>query len=80
MPDGDAELSAEARGRVRGGRLPALRRPAQARGGLLRRRRRRADAGRRLELLAEGEVLVVVGSSLTVYSGFRFVRHAHEDR
>jgi NAD-dependent deacetylase sirtuin 4 len=30
------------------------------------------------ELLAAGEVLVVVGSSLTVYSGFRFVRRAHE--
>jgi NAD-dependent SIR2 family protein deacetylase len=29
-------------------------------------------------MLATGEVLVVVGSSLTVYSGFRFVRHAHE--
>ena len=29
-------------------------------------------------LLAEGEALVVVGSSLTVYSGFRFVRRAHE--
>jgi NAD-dependent deacetylase sirtuin 4 len=30
------------------------------------------------DMLAAGEVLVVVGSSLTVYSGFRFVRHAHE--
>ena len=30
------------------------------------------------EMLSIGEVLVVVGSSLTVYSGFRFVRHAHE--
>jgi len=30
------------------------------------------------ELFAEGEVLLVVGSSLTVYSGWRFVRHAHE--
>jgi len=30
------------------------------------------------DLLAAGEALLVVGSSLTVYSGFRFVRHAHE--
>ena len=30
------------------------------------------------ELFAEGEVLLVVGSSLTVYSGFRFVRRAQE--
>jgi NAD+-dependent protein deacetylase sirtuin 4 len=30
------------------------------------------------ELFATGEVLLVVGSSLTVYSGFRFVRRAQE--
>ena len=30
------------------------------------------------ELFAAGEVLLVVGSSLTVYSGFRFVRRAQE--
>jgi NAD-dependent SIR2 family protein deacetylase len=30
------------------------------------------------ELFAAGEVLLVVGSSLTVYSGFRFVRRARE--
>jgi NAD-dependent SIR2 family protein deacetylase len=29
-------------------------------------------------LLADADVLLVVGSSLTVYSGFRFVRRAHE--
>lgn len=29
-------------------------------------------------LLAEGAALLVAGSSLTVYSGFRFVRRAHE--
>jgi NAD-dependent SIR2 family protein deacetylase len=29
-------------------------------------------------LFDEGEVLLVVGSSLTVFSGFRFVRRAHE--
>jgi NAD+-dependent protein deacetylase sirtuin 4 len=29
-------------------------------------------------LLGAGDVLLVVGSSLTVYSGFRFVRRAHE--
>jgi NAD-dependent SIR2 family protein deacetylase len=29
-------------------------------------------------LFAEAEALLVVGSSLTVYSGFRFVRRAHE--
>jgi NAD-dependent deacetylase sirtuin 4 len=34
------------------------------------------DAAWRLQ--SAGEVLLVVGSSLTVYSGFRFVRHAHE--
>lgn len=31
-------------------------------------------------LLAEAEALLVIGSSLTVYSGFRFVRRAHETR
>ena len=31
-------------------------------------------------LLAEAEVLLVVGSSLTVYSGYRFVRRAAEQR
>jgi NAD-dependent SIR2 family protein deacetylase len=30
------------------------------------------------QLYAEAEVLLVVGSSLTVYSGWRFVRRAHE--
>ena len=30
------------------------------------------------ELFSAGEVLLVVGSSLTVYSGFRFVRRAQE--
>src|SRR5204862_3570628 len=30
------------------------------------------------ELFDRAEVLLVVGSSLTVYSGFRFVRRAHE--
>jgi NAD-dependent deacetylase sirtuin 4 len=30
------------------------------------------------EMLAVGQALIVVGSSLTVYSGLRFVRHAHE--
>ncbi|MES1210682.1 MAG: Sir2 family NAD-dependent protein deacetylase, partial [Pseudomonadota bacterium] len=29
-------------------------------------------------LLGDGAALLVVGSSLTVYSGFRFVRRAHE--
>jgi NAD-dependent deacetylase sirtuin 4 len=29
-------------------------------------------------LFSQGEVLLVVGSSLTVYSGFRFARRAHE--
>lgn len=31
------------------------------------------------ELFAQAEVLLVVGSSLTVYSGFRFVRRAQEE-
>ena len=30
------------------------------------------------DLFAEAEALLVVGSSLTVYSGFRFVRRAQE--
>jgi len=30
-------------------------------------------------LLGDADALLVVGSSLTVYSGFRFVRRAHED-
>ncbi len=30
-------------------------------------------------LLAEAEVLLVAGSSLTVFSGYRFVKRAHED-
>ena len=32
------------------------------------------------ELLARAEVLLVAGSSLTVYSGFRFVRRAAEQK
>jgi NAD-dependent SIR2 family protein deacetylase len=31
-------------------------------------------------LFDRGDVLLVVGSSLTVYSGFRFVRRAHESQ
>jgi NAD+-dependent protein deacetylase sirtuin 4 len=30
------------------------------------------------ELLGAGAALLVIGSSLTVYAGFRFVRRAHE--
>jgi NAD-dependent SIR2 family protein deacetylase len=34
--------------------------------------------GRRVPVLDESEALLVVGSSLAVYSGFRFVRRASE--
>ena len=37
----------------------------------------RVEAARRL--VSEGDVLLVVGSSLTVYSGYRFVRQAEAD-
>ena len=77
-PDGDADVSADA---VRGFEVPAC----TACGGILK-----PDVvffgenvpARRVELawkMFEGaDVLVVVGSSLTVFSGFRFVKRAAE--
>ena len=38
--------------------------------------RRRYERAR--EALADADALLVAGSSLMVYSGFRFVRHAHD--
>ena len=59
-------------------RAAALRRAAQAGRRLFRRERpgeRYEDAR---EALAAADALLVAGSSLMVYSGFRFVRQAHE--
>lgn len=77
-PDGDAELGSEA---ILGFRLVGCR----ACGGALKpgvvffggsvAEETVADA---FALLDEAEALLVVGSSLTVYSGFRFVRRARE--
>ena len=64
---------------VRGAALRALRRPAQAGRRVLRRERARPSATRRArDALAGADALLVAGSSLMVYSGFRFVRQAHE--
>jgi NAD-dependent SIR2 family protein deacetylase len=77
-PDGDAELAPEAVERFRvvaclacGG---ALKPDVVFFGGTVA----EATLGAAWELLADGEVLLVVGSSLAVYSGFRFVRRAGE--
>ncbi len=78
-PDGDAELPA---GALADFRVPAC----DACGGIMKPDvvffgenvpRERVDEAWRL--LAEGEVLLVVGSSLTVYSGRRFVDRACDD-
>lgn len=78
-PDGDAELPAEA---VESFRVPEC----EACGGVLKPDviffgenvpRERVDEAWRL--YAEADVLLVVGSSLTVYSGRRFVYRAQED-
>lgn len=78
-PDGDAELSADA---VAGFRVPGC----DACGGVVKPdvvlfgenvpEGRVADAWR---LFGEGDVLLVVGSSLTVFSGRRFVYRAREE-
>jgi len=77
-PDGDAELSPETVGALEvvacrpcGG---ALKPEVVFFGGTVP-ERTLAPAWR---LLESAEALLVVGSSLTVYSGFRFVRRAHE--
>ncbi|HEX9109778.1 MAG TPA: NAD-dependent protein deacetylase [Longimicrobiales bacterium] len=78
-PDGDAELPAHA---LEGFVVPAC----DACGGIMKPDvvffgenvpRRRVDEAWRL--FGEGEVLLVVGSSLTVYSGRRFVDRARAD-
>ena len=78
-PDGDAELPAEA---IESFRVPVC----EACGGVLKPDvvffgenvpRERVDEAWRL--YAEGDVLLVVGSSLTVYSGRRFIDRAQED-
>ena len=75
-PDGDAEVS---EGVVRGFRVPACR----ACGGVLKpdvvffgENVPQPRVARAWALLEEGEALLVVGSSLTVYSGYRFVAGA----
>lgn len=79
-PDGDAEISPEATASFR---VPSCRRC----GGVLKPDvvffgenvpKRRVDAA--WDLFAEAEVLLVVGSSLTVYSGYRFVLRAKEEQ
>jgi NAD-dependent deacetylase sirtuin 4 len=78
-PDGDAELPAWA---LEGFRVPAC----EACGGIVKPDvvffgenvpRERVDEAWRL--FEEGDVLLVVGSSLTVYSGRRFVLRAQQD-
>ena len=78
-PDGDADIDDAGRRVVRGAALRALRRPAQAGRRLLRRERAapRATSMRARRSRAPTRLLVA-GSSLMVYSGFRFVRLAHE--
>jgi NAD-dependent SIR2 family protein deacetylase len=75
-PDGDAELPRSA---TRSFRVPACR----ACGGTLKPKvvffgedTASGPVERAWTLLAEADALLVVGSSLTVYSGFRFVRKA----
>ena len=77
-PDGDAELPAEAVAafqvvgcRACGG---ALKPDVVFFGGTVA----EPTLSSAWALMAEGAALLVVGSSLTVYSGFRFVRRAHE--
>jgi NAD-dependent SIR2 family protein deacetylase len=77
-PDGDAELSPEAVAafevvacRLCGG---ALKPEVVFFGGTVP----EATLAPAWRLLESAEALLVVGSSLTVYSGFRFVRRAHE--
>ncbi len=77
-PDGDADLSAElvAAFQVVGCRAcgGALKPDVVFFGGTVA----EPTLSAAWALLAAGAVLLVVGSSLTVYSGFRFVRRAHE--
>lgn len=79
-PDGDAELGGEAVARFAVGACGAC-------GGVLKpdvvffgETVPRVVVDAAWALLAEAEVLLVVGSSLTVYSGYRFVRRAAEQR
>ena len=59
-------------------RAARVRRPAQAGCRLLWRERAAARYAHAREALARADALLVAGSSLMVYSGFRFVRLAHE--
>ena len=77
-PDGDAELDEET---IAGFRVPACRRC----GGILKpdvvffgENVPAARVSKALDLVLRGEVLLVVGSSLTVFSGYRFVLAAAE--
>ncbi len=78
-PDGDAQVEVPSDGTFR---VPACLRC----GGLLKpdviffgENVPRPRVEKALALLAEGEVLLVVGSSLAVYSGYRFVLQASEE-
>ena len=74
-PDGDADIDAAAIERVHGAALRTLRRPAQAGRRVLRRERAAASATRpHARRWPDADALLVAGSSLMVYSGFRFVR------
>lgn len=79
-PDGDAELGADAE-RWRAFRVPACLKC----GGVLKpdvvffgENVPKAVVSRAWEILDEAQALLVVGSSLTVYSGYRFVKEANK--
>ena len=75
-PDGDADLTDEQVGGLPRAALRGLRRHPQTGRGVLR-RDRSAAAGRALPRAGrEATSLLVLGSSLTVMSGLRFVRQA----
>lgn len=78
-PDGDAELP---RAAARGFQVPGCRRCLE---GTLKpnvvffgENVPKSTVERAFSLLEEADVLLVIGSSLTVYSGYRFVRRASE--
>lgn len=79
-PDGDADLTDR---RIAGVRVPAC----EACGGILKpdvvffgENVPKPRVEQAWDLYGEGEVLLVVGSSLTVFSGYRFVLRASQER
>ena len=77
-PDGDADIDAAVIESFAAPRCVRLRRRAQAGRRLLRRERAARSLRTRVRSLTSADALLVAGSSLMVYSGFRFVRLAHE--